>query len=108
MTSTIRTIPPKTVASEPQLIRPPGATLRNGKSRTRTPGFPFFPKCSNRLRAGDFLQVDLDARAHGRADRDLVDELALGARRPRLVDRVHERAEIGLQVFLGEAGLADP
>src|SRR5207253_5495439 len=58
--------------------------------------------------AGDFAEVDLDARAHRRADRDLLDELALGARRLGLEDRVDERREIFLEIGFGEARLADP
>src|SRR4051812_22641274 len=79
--ATARSKPPKTVAKAPQR------------------GMP---------RSGGFAEIDLDARAHRRADRDLLDELALGARRLGLEDRVDERREILLEVGFGEARLADP
>src|SRR6266705_3279456 len=72
------------------------------------PRRPLIRQSGSRSGARDFLEVDLDPRAHGRADRDLVDELALRARRLGLDDGVHERGEILLEVAFGEARLADP
>ena len=51
--------------------------------------------------------VELDARAHARAHCDLLDIFALGAGRARTDDGVDERLEVGLEVRLGEARLAD-
>src|SRR5258708_694896 len=52
-------------------------------------------------------EIDLHARTHGRADRDLLDVSALRARRLRLHDRIDERLDVVLQLLLREAGLAD-
>src|SRR3954469_9192714 len=57
--------------------------------------------------ARDFRQVDLHARAHRRGDAELLNELALRARRLVADDRFHERGEVLLEVALGEARLAD-
>src|SRR3546814_690428 len=51
--------------------------------------------------------VHLEARPHGRRQRDLLDIFALRARRLRLHDRIHERIEIGAQVLGRKARLAD-
>src|SRR6185437_5459436 len=58
-------------------------------------------------RPGDLLEIDFHAWPHRRADAELVHELAFRARRPGLHDGVDKGREIGLEVFLGEARLAD-
>ena len=46
------------------------------------------------LRSEQRARLDLHARAHGRGDRDPLDEGALGARRLRLLHRVGERLDV--------------
>src|SRR5690348_257468 len=66
-----------------------------------------FNKNANALSARDLLEIDFDTGSHCRADRDLLYELALRARRLGLDDRIHEGAEVLAEVGFGEARLAD-
>src|SRR6478672_10611553 len=93
-----------------QTVRIKGKRAGNSNHAAPAPGsiVDGYAVVTWRLSSGNFLEVDLDPRAHRRTDRDLLDELALGARRPGLDDGVHERAEIGAEVGFGEARLADP
>src|SRR5690606_25825272 len=51
--------------------------------------------------------VDGDARTHGRADRDLLQVLALGGRRLGLDQVEQQRLEVALERTVVEIGLAD-
>src|SRR3546814_7162732 len=78
------------------------------QSRTEHAGGRSPRQTQNSLRSsGGIGHVHLQAGTHGRRQRDLLDVLALRARRPGLHDRIDERIEIGAQVFGWEARLAD-
>src|ERR1043166_214594 len=79
------------------LALPAGALLLRGVRRNR------FADLSVQ-NAGD---LQLDARPHGRAQADLLDVAALGARGLRLGNGAHERLQILDQRFLAKAGLAN-
>ena len=84
-----------------------GADGTNEKRPEFPPALFRFPSILAGSGGGDLGGVDLDARAHRRAERDLADILALGARRLGLDDRVDQRVEIRAQVCGREARLAD-
>src|SRR5215469_59074 len=51
--------------------------------------------------------LDLHTGSHSRRNRDPVDEVTLGASRPRLLHRIGKGADILDQLFGAERGLAD-
>src|SRR5882724_13371539 len=52
-------------------------------------------------------RVELDARTHGRTQRHLLDEGALGAARLGAADRAHQGLDVGGDRVLAERSLAD-
>src|SRR5690606_24013690 len=52
-------------------------------------------------------RLDLEARAHGGGDRNLLHELALGAGRLRLGNGIRESLDVLHELLFGERGLAD-
>src|SRR5205085_7624133 len=97
----------KTVAWPTQMNRCCSAAKRTKRPHANARPSDFHDR-SNALSAHDLLEIDLEARTHRRRHRNLLHELALGARWLGLDDRIHERPEILLEVGFGEAGLADP
>src|SRR3546814_13881403 len=69
------------------------------------------PKPRTNLNNSDCSRIrpdHLEARPHGRRQRDLLDIFALPARRLRLHDRIHDRIQIGAQVLGRKARLDAP
>src|SRR5512133_3475883 len=77
--------------------RNPGGVTPPGTSRNR----------SSRVLRGELREVELDARPHRRRDGDVLHVHALRRLRLRLVDDLHDRVEVRLELLRIEGGLPE-
>ena len=82
-----------------------GRSTSAARLAARLPGRKLSRRASAAL---ERRRIDPDAGAHGRGDGDALDEGALGPGRPRLLDRIGERLDVGDQRLLSKLALPTP